>query len=72
MTLCVLYIINIPENPMFPAKLLEVVEFLNSISIAVSESHEDGRVNSIDDEDTIIDLLIEKYGEENIIKPPPR
>ena len=72
MTLCVFYIINIPENPMFPAKLLEVVEFLNSISIAVSESHEDGRVNSIDDEDTIIDLLIEKYGEENIIKPPPR
>ena len=57
---------------MFPAKLLEVLQYLNSIVIAVSESHEDGRVNSIDDEDTIIDLLIEKYGEENIIKPPPR
>ena len=55
-----------------PTKLLEVLKFLNSISIAVSEGHEDGRVNSIDDEDTIIDLLIEKYGEENIIKPPPR
>ena len=57
---------------MLPFELVEVLEFLNSISIAVSESHEDGRVNSIDDEDTIIDLLIEKYGEENIIKPPPR
>ena len=53
-------------------KLLEVVSFLNSTSIAVSEGHEDGRVNSIADEDTIIDLLIEKYGSENIIKPPPR
>ena len=55
-----------------PTKLLEILKFLNSISIAVSEGHEDGRVNSIDDEDTIIDLLIEKYGEENVIKPPPR
>ena len=55
-----------------PTKLIEVLQFLNSISIAVSEGHEDGRVNSIDDEDTIIDLLIEKYGEENVIKPPPR
>jgi hypothetical protein len=55
-----------------PTKLLEVLDFLNSIAISVSEGHEDGRVNSIDDEDTIIDLLIEKYGEENIIKPPPR
>ena len=53
-------------------KLLEVVSFLNSTSIAVSEGHEDGRVNSIADEDTIIDLLIEEYGSENIIKPPPR
>ena len=57
---------------MFPLILIEVVEFLNSIAIAVSENHEDGRVNSIDDEDTIIDLLIEKYGENNIQRPKAR
>ena len=56
----------------FPTKLLEVLAYLNSITVDVCEEHEDGRVNSIDDEGTIIDLLIEKYGEENIIKPPPR
>ena len=55
-----------------PTKLLEVLAYLNSITIDVCEEHEDGRVNSITDEDTIIDLLIKKYGEENIIKPPPR
>ena len=47
---------------MFPSILSEVVEYLNTLTIQVSESHEDGRVNSIDDEDTIIDLLIQKYG----------
>lgn len=57
---------------MFPYILVEVVEFLNSIAITVSEKHGDGRVNSIDDEDTIIDLLIEKYGVENIEKPKER
>ena len=57
---------------MFPTKLVEVVEFLNSIAISVSEKHGDGRVNSIDDEDTIIDLLIEKYGSENVEKPVER
>ena len=57
---------------MIPDKLLEVQKFLNSITIDVCEEHEDGRVNSITDEDTIIDLLTKKYGKENIIKPPPR
>lgn len=57
---------------MFPAILVEVVEYLNSVTIVVSENHEDGRVNSIDDEDTIIDLLIEKYGQENIQRPKAR
>ena len=56
---------------MFPSELVEVVEYLNSLTIEVSENHEDGRVNSIDDEDTVIDLLIEKYGD-NIDKPPAR
>ena len=56
---------------MFPSELVEVVEYLNSLTIEVSENHEDGRVNSIDDEDTGIDLLIKKYGD-NIEKPPAR
>lgn len=56
---------------MFPSILVEVVEFLNSISIAISENHEDGRVNSIDDEGTIIQLLVEKYGD-SIEVPKPR
>ena len=56
---------------MFPIELVEAVEYLNTLTITVSENHEDGRVNSIDDEDTIIDLLIEKYGD-NVEKPPAR
>ena len=46
---------------MFPTELVEVTEYLNTQSIAVSENHEDGRVNSIDDEDTIIDMLVDKF-----------
>lgn len=57
---------------MFPFILTEVVEYLNSIVISISENHEDGRVNSIDDEDTIIDLLICKYGNDNVKKPKVR
>jgi hypothetical protein len=56
---------------MFPSILVEVVEFLNSIAISVSENHEDGRVNSIDDEQTIVKLLISKYGD-NIEIPKAR
>ena len=48
---------------MFPTKLIEATKYLNTLSIEVNEDHEDGRVNSIADEDTIIDLLIEKYGD---------
>jgi len=57
---------------MYPQILIDAVEYLNNITIKVSESHEDGRVNSIADEDTIIDLLTQKYGVENIEKPKPR
>lgn len=57
---------------MFPEKLQEVVSFLNSINVEISEKHKDGRVNSIDDEKTIIEILKEKYGEKNIIEPEPR
>ena len=56
---------------MFPRELVEAVEYLNTLTIVVSENHEDGRVNSIDDEDTIIALLIERYGD-NVEKPPAR
>jgi len=54
---------------MFPKQLVEAIEYLNTLTIAVSENHEDGRVNSIDDEDTIIDLLEQKYGD--IVERPP-
>lgn len=56
---------------MFPPVLLEVLAYLNSISITVNEDHEDGRVNSIGDEKTIIDLLVKKYGD-NIKIPKAR
>ena len=56
---------------MFPPVLLEVLSYLNSISISVNEDHEDGRVNSIGDEKTIIDLLVKKYGD-NIKIPKAR
>jgi len=59
------------ETTMFPTKLVEVVEFLNSIAITVSEDHGDGRVNSITDEGTVIQLLVEKYGDD-IEVPKPR
>jgi hypothetical protein len=57
---------------MFPKELVEVVSFLNTIGVSISGNHEDGRVNSIVDEDTVIDLLEEKYGKENIIRPKMR
>jgi hypothetical protein len=56
---------------MFPTELSDAVNYLSGI-VTISENHEDGRVNSIDDEDTVIDLLIQKYGEENVEKPPAR
>ena len=52
-------------------KLNVVVDFLNSKNINISEKHEDGRINSIDDEATIIEILKKEYGN-NIIEPPPR
>ena len=53
---------------MYPKELNSAVEFLNTLTIQIAEGHEDGRVNSIADEDTIIDLLAEKYG--NAIEKP--
>jgi len=57
---------------MYPSILVEVVEYLNSVTISISQNHGDGRVNSTFDEKTIINLLIEKYGAENIIKGKDR
>ena len=53
-------------------KLRDAVKFLNETPIAICEEHEDGRINSTTDEDTIILLLEEKYGKEDIEKPPAR
>lgn len=54
-----------------PEELIEAVEYLSGI-VTISSRHEDGRLNSIDDEDMVIELLTEKYGEENIVKPSIR
>ena len=53
-------------------KLKEVVNFLNTKNISISEEHDDGRINSVVDEKTIINILKEEYGSENIIEPPAR
>ena len=55
-----------------PKELRDAVKFLNETNIVLCEEHEDGRYNSTIDEDTIIDLLEEKYGKENIERPPAR
>jgi len=57
---------------MFPSDLLNVVSFLNQIGVNISNNYEDGRVNSIVDENTIIDVLEKKYGKENVIRPKAR
>ena len=54
-----------------PEELIEAVEYLSG-AVTISSKHEDGRINSIDDEDMVLELLTEKYGEENVVKPPPR
>lgn len=55
---------------MFPVELQQAVEYLQS-RVTASRRHEDGRVNSIDDEDLIIDELIAKYGDD-VEKPAAR
>ena len=49
---------------MFPKELVEAVSHLNSLDLKASYRNRDGRVNSIDDEKTLIKVLIEKYNEE--------
>lgn len=55
---------------MFPGELKEAVEYLQS-RITASDRHDDGRVNSIDDEDSIIDELQARYGSA-VVKPRKR
>ena len=55
---------------MFPIELTDAVKYLQS-RVTASRRHEDGRVNSIDDEDSIIDELVIKYGDA-VEKPAAR
>tara|TARA_B100001989_G_scaffold251595_1_gene231169 strand:+ start:189 stop:797 length:609 start_codon:yes stop_codon:yes gene_type:complete len=54
-----------------PEELIEAVEYLSG-AVTISSRHEDGRLNSVDDEDMVLELLTEQYGEENVVKPPIR
>jgi len=54
----------------FPTELTEAVEYLSGL-VTINEDHEDGRVNSIADEETVITLLEEKYGD-NVERPKAR
>lgn len=49
---------------MFPSILVEAVNYLNTLDLKASSRNRDGRVNSIDDEKKLIEVLIEKYSEE--------
>lgn len=55
----------------FPTELLQCVAYLSGL-VTISEAHEDGRVNSIEDEATIIQLLQDKFGKDNVIEPKAR
>ena len=54
----------------FPTELIEAVDYLSGL-VTINEDHEDGRVNSIADEETVITLLEEKYGD-NVQRPKAR
>lgn len=55
---------------MIPKILQDVGNFLNEVHIPVCARHSDGRLNSKEDEITIIRILQDKYGKENIIPEP--
>ena len=52
--------------------LIKSIKYLNEVTIPVCDKYADGRTNSVEDENTIITLLKEKYGEENIEVPTAR
>ena len=53
---------------MIPKILEDVGSFLNEVDIPVCTRHSDGRLNSAEDETTIIRILQDEYDEENIIE----
>ena len=53
---------------MIPKILEDVGNFLNEVDIPVGTRHSDGRLNSAEDETTIIRILQDEYDEENIIE----
>ncbi len=55
-----------------PKKLKEVTTFLQKQAVDVCNEVDDGRINSIKDEGTIIEVMLDEYGEENIIPQLPR
>ncbi len=61
------FVYNIIMKTQFPPKLVEAVHYLNQIQIVLCTLNTDGRRNSQEDEDIIIKLLQDKFGEENII-----
>lgn len=44
---------------------------MNSVEIPVSKKR-DGRLASADDEDTVFDLLVERFGSENVVREPKK
>jgi hypothetical protein len=57
---------------MFPMILVKAVSFLNGKGISCCFDHEDGRVNSIKDEDEIITQLEKHFGKSMIQRPSAR
>ena len=53
---------------MIPKILEDVGSFLNEVDIPVCTRHSDGRLNSAEDEITIIRILQDEYDEKNIIE----
>jgi len=52
--------------------LTNLQEFCQKQQLKCSQKSADGRLNSIDDEEMIIDKMIDHFGAENIKKPPAR
>jgi hypothetical protein len=55
----------------FPKVLLDATEYLSGI-VQIDHTSDDGRVNSIADEGTVIRLLSDKYGDKAVQLPPSR
>ena len=55
---------------MIPKILEDVGNFLNEVDIPICTRNSDGRLNSKEDEITIVRILQDEYGEENIIAEP--